>query len=93
MAIVTKILGDAPGIQYGGPQDNTETVQGNAGFAGLHVGQFKHGRLDRPMKIEQGNIRRLGYQPNNPDYQAVQDLLDLGVPFVWVQRVVAVEEV
>lgn len=88
MSFVTKILGNASGIQYGGVQDQSEVMQGNAGFAGLYIGEFKHGRFDRPMQINQGNIRaRLGYEPNNPHYQAVQDALDMGVPFIWVQRV------
>nr|WP_275903708.1 hypothetical protein [Acinetobacter beijerinckii] len=46
------------------------------------------GRVDKPMTIHQGNIRgRLGYQPDNIDYIAVQDCLDTGVPSVLVLRV------
>ena len=40
------------------------------------------------MDIHLGNIRgQLGYDPKNPDYIAVQDCLDTGVPSVQVLRV------
>jgi hypothetical protein len=30
---------------------------------------------------------RLGYDPTNPAYQAIVDVLDTGVPLVYVQRI------
>ncbi len=84
----TKILGEAIGIQSQGTIDKTET-QTNAGLTGaVIVGQFMRGRFDQPMSIHQGNIRgQLGYEPQNPFYNAVQDCLDTGVPSVQVLRV------
>ncbi|WP_249409154.1 hypothetical protein [Acinetobacter sp. NRRL B-65365] len=84
----TKILGEAIGIQSQGTIDKTET-QTNVGLTGaVIVGQFLRGRLDQPMAIHQGNIRgQLGYDPQNPFYNAVQDCLDTGVPSVQVLRV------
>lgn len=88
---LSKYLGQATGIQYGGVQDQSEVMQGNAGFAGLIVGEFKHGRLNQPFLVTKSTIKaRLGYQPDNPHYQAVQDALDMGLPSVWVMRVAAI---
>ncbi|WP_249409157.1 hypothetical protein [Acinetobacter sp. NRRL B-65365] len=84
----TKILGEAIGIQSQGTIDKTET-QTNVGLtSAVIVGQFMRGRLDQLMVIHQGNIRgQLGYDPQNPFYNAVQDCLDTGVPSVKVLRV------
>ena len=84
----TKILGEAVGIQSQRVIDHTET-QTNIGLtSAIIIGQFKRGRVDRPMTIHNGNIRgQLGYEPNNPYYNAVQDCLDTGVPSVQVLRV------
>lgn len=88
MPLVTKVLGAAPGIQYQGFIDQSETPQAASGVVGLVVGTFKRGRVDKPFIVTQESIRaRLGYQPENPSYQAVQDALDIGAPVVWVQRV------
>lgn len=84
----TKILGEAVGIQRQDIIDRTEeqTADGLTGAAIL--GRFKRGRFDAPMEIHLGNIRgQLGYDPKNPDYIAVQDCLDTGVPSVQVLRV------
>ncbi|MDH2636784.1 hypothetical protein QDS01_17895 [Acinetobacter nosocomialis] len=87
MPYITKILGNEPGIQYQGTQDKTGTT-GAAPINNLIVGQFKRGRLDRPMTISKSNIRALlGYDPKNMDYVAVQDALDTGVPSVQVLRI------
>ena len=83
----TKILGEDVGIQRQDIIDRTEeqTADGLTGAAIL--GRFKRGRVDAPMEIHQGNIRgQLGYDPKNPDYIAVQDCLDTGVPSVQVLR-------
>ena len=81
------ILGEAIGVQHGGIQDRTSsnTVQGIT--HGLIIGKFKRGRTDQPMRINKDTIKaRLGYEPNNPFYQVVQDCVDK-FPSVWVLRV------
>ena len=56
---------------------------------GLLTGQFKRGRVDKPMTITQENIRSvLGYDPRNPDYVAVVDVLNFGIPSVQVMRLI-----
>ncbi|MDH0032922.1 hypothetical protein N5D06_12005 [Acinetobacter sp. GD03873] len=88
----TKMLGEAVGIQSQGVLDQTET-QTNLGLtSAIIIGQFKRGRVDRPMTIHNANIRgQLGHEPNNPYYNAVQDCLDTGVPSVQVLRIGGIE--
>ncbi len=84
----TKILGEAVGIQSQGVVSRTETRTNVGLTSAIIIGQFKRGRVDRPMVIHNGNIRgQLGYEPNNPYYMAAQDCLDTGVPSVQVLRV------
>ncbi|NNP70388.1 hypothetical protein [Acinetobacter sp. Ac_5812] len=84
----TKILGEAIGIQSQGIIDNTETLTNEGLTSAVIVGQFIRGRFDKPMTIHKGNIRgQLGYEPQNPFYNAVQDCLDTGVPSIQVLRV------
>lgn len=55
---------------------------------GLIAGQFKRGRMDKPMTVTLENIRSvLGHDPRNPDYAAVIDVLTFGIPSVQVMRV------
>lgn len=84
-----KVLGEAVGVQYQGIVDRTTSNSfANALGVGLITGRFKRGRTDKPMLITPDTIRgRLGYEPNNPSYQAVQSVLDAGVPSVWVLRI------
>lgn len=85
--LTTTILGEAIGVQHGGIQDRTSsnTVQGIT--HGLIIGKFKRGRTDQPMRINKDTIKaRLGYEPNNPFYQVVQDCVDRFTS-VWVLRV------
>ena len=87
MATTQKLLGEAVGIQFTGTRDETGTNPILGLIDGLIVGQFRRGRMDKPMRITQQNIRaELGYQPNNKFYQAVQDALDY-FPHVDVLRV------
>jgi nucleoside-diphosphate-sugar epimerase len=82
-----KILGEAVGIQWRGVIDRSGSPTVNRLINGLIIGRFKRGRVDKPMLIDQKTIRgRLGFEPNNPFYQAVQDALDTGIPSVWVLR-------
>lgn len=86
MAIVKKI-DEAVGIQW---QGIGEEQAGNSYATGdvLIIGNFRRGRIDKPMKITQQNIRaELGYDFNNIDYQVVQAVLDMGVKAVNVMRV------
>jgi hypothetical protein len=86
--MTTKILGEASDIQWQGTRDLTATSAPAGLTTGLIIGRFKRGRTDKPMLIDDDTIRaRLCYDPLNPDYQAVQDCLDTGVPNVWVLRV------
>ena len=83
----TKILGEAVGIQRQDIIDRTEEQIAEGLTGAVILGRFKRGRFDAPMEIHQGNIRgQLGYDPKNPDYIAVQDCLDTGVPSVQVLR-------
>ena len=83
----TKILGEAVGIQRQDIIDRTEEQTTDGLTGAVILGHFKRGRVDAPMEIHQGNIRgQLGYDPKNPDYIAVQDCLDTGVPSVQVLR-------
>ncbi len=87
MENITKVLGSAPGIQAQGEIDQSQTLI-FVPNVGVIVGQFKRGRTDKPFQVTAATIQaRLGYDPTNFDYMAVQDVLDRGVPFVWVQRV------
>lgn len=84
----TKILGEAVGIQRQDIIDQTEEQLADSLSSATILGRFRQGRLDKPMTIHQGNIRgQLGYDPKNPDYIAVQDCLDAGVPSVQVLRI------
>ncbi|GAA5003265.1 hypothetical protein GCM10023206_06780 [Acinetobacter puyangensis] len=86
--IRTKVLGEAAGIQWSGLQDRTETNSVTGLGAPLIVGQFRRGRIDKPMTITNSNIKaELGYDPTNKDYIAVQSMLDTGVPSVQVLRI------
>ncbi len=89
----TKILGEAIGIQRQDIIDRTEEQTADGLTGAVILGRFKRGRFDAPMSIHLGNIRgQLGYDPKNPDYIAVQDCLDTGVPSVQVLRVKEAED-
>ena len=87
MPHITKILGDESGVQYQGVQDKTGTT-GNAPINNMIIGEFKRGRLDKPMTITAQNVRSiLGYEPQNPDYVAVVDALSTNIPSIQVMRI------
>lgn len=87
MPHVTSVLGNEVGIQYQGTRD-ASSLLGAAQVSGLIVGQFKRGRLDKPMTITLENVKgTLGEDLANPDYLAVLDALAGGVPSVQVMRV------
>lgn len=84
----TKMLGEAIGIQSQGTRDKTDEQIASSLVSAIIIGQFKRGRIDKPMVIHQGNIRgQLGYDPQNHFYNAVQDCLDTGMPSIQVLRV------
>ena len=86
MTYVTEILAGESGVQYQGVKDKTGGTGANP-VTGLITGTFKRGRFDKPMTITAANIRAmLGYDPKNPCYVAVQDVLSQGVPSVQVLR-------
>jgi len=85
---VTKILGAQAGIQYQGVVDKSEADPRDNLVNALFTGQFKNGPFNKPFKVTAANIRKaLGFDPENLQYQAIEDCLKQGVPFVWVMRV------
>ena len=87
MTNITTIIDQESGIQYQGVEDRSSRT-GTYPVIGLITGQFRRGRFDKPMTITNENIRaQLGYDPTNPYYIAVQDVLSAGVPSVQVLRV------
>ena len=52
------------------------------------IGQFRRGRLDKPMYITAQNIRQmLGHDPLNPAYNNVLDALNSGINAIYVMRI------
>ena len=87
MVQTVKVLGEAPNIQFSGVEDKSGTNPILGVTNGLISGTFRRGRLDKPMRITNANIRaELGYAKGSPSYQAVQNALDT-FDFVWVQRI------
>lgn len=85
---VTKILGEQSGLQYQGVQDKSEADPRDNLINVLFTGEFKNGPFNKPFKVTQANMRaKLGFDPDSLQYQAIQDALNTGVPFVWVMRV------
>lgn len=88
MTITVKSLGKGTGIQYTGVIDNSSVSNSNSMGDALVIGYFRRGSLDRVMNINKSNIRALlGYDPLNPSYIAVQDILDQNVANVRVLRI------
>ncbi|MCU4334760.1 hypothetical protein [Acinetobacter pittii] len=87
MSNTTKVLREQAGIQYQGVQDKSEADPRDTLSNAIFTGVFKRGRFDKPIKITSSNIRaKLGYDPSNLTYMAVEDCLKTGTPFVWVMR-------
>ena len=71
-----KILGEAAGIQYQGVKDESEVNQSGGLTTGYFVGRFKRGFMGKPFTVTATNFQALlGYDPSNPDYLAVEDVL------------------
>lgn len=84
---LTKILGAQSGIQSSGVKNNSGADTTVQLLNAIIFGQFKRGRFDRPFKVTLENIRaKLGYEPDNKDYRAVEDTLKMGIAYIWVQR-------
>lgn len=79
----------ASGIQYNGLIDNTESTNNPSAMNGaVIIGMFKRGRTDKVMLIDSSNIRaKLGYDPTNINYIAVQSAIDNGKRPVRVLRI------
>ncbi|HCA5286882.1 TPA: hypothetical protein MW252_002999 [Acinetobacter nosocomialis] len=87
MSNTTKVLREQAGIQFQGVQDKSEADPRDTLSNVIFTGVFKRGRFDKPIKITANNIRaKLGYDPSNLSYMAIEDCLKTGVPFVWVMR-------
>ena len=86
--IQSKILGEAAGIQYQGVKDESEVNQTGGLTTGYFVGRFKRGFMGKPFTVTATNFQALlGYDPSNPDYLAVEDVFNRGVPSLQVLRV------
>ena len=86
--IQSKILGEAVGIQYQGVKDESEINQSGGLTTGYFVGRFKRGFMGKPFTVTATNFQALlGYDPSNPDYLAVEDVFNRGVPSLQVLRV------
>nr|WP_313098285.1 hypothetical protein [Moraxella sp. CTOTU48717] len=86
--IQSKILGEAAGIQYQGVKDESEVNQTGGITTGYLVGYFKRGFMGKPFTVTKDNFQALlGYDPSNPDYLAVEDVFNRGVPSLQVLRV------
>lgn len=86
--IQSKILGEAVGIQYQGVKDESEINQTGGLTTGYFVGRFKRGFMSKPFTVTATNFQALlGYDPSNPDYLAVEDVFNRGVPSLQVLRV------
>ena len=90
--IQSKILGEAAGIQYQGVKDESEVNQTGGLTTGYFVGRFKRGFMGKPFTVTKDNFQALlGYDPSNPDYLAVEDVFNRGVPSLQVLRVGSLE--
>ncbi|WP_322977419.1 hypothetical protein [Acinetobacter pittii] len=88
MSNTTKVLREQSGIQFQGVQDKSEADPRDTLSNAVFTGVFKRGRFDKPIKVTSSNIRaKLGYDPSNLTYMAIEDCLKTGIPFVWVQRI------
>ena len=86
--IQSKILGEAPGIQYQGVKDESEVNQSGGLTTGCFIGRFKRGFVGKPFTVTKDNFQALlGCQPSNPDYLAVEDVFSRGVASLKVLRV------
>ena len=89
---VTKVLQEQSGIQYQGVQDKSEADPRDTLSNALFTGIFKRGRFDKPFKVTKENLRaKVGYDPENPFYVAVEDALHDGAPYIYLQRVGSIE--
>jgi|26BtaG_2_1085354.scaffolds.fasta_scaffold12799_3 hypothetical protein len=84
----SKTLSLAVGVQR---QSNINATQDNSVSAistSVVVGRFKRGRMDKAFRVNSGNFQALlGSDAGNPSYDAVEDVLALGVAEVWVVRI------
>ena len=86
--IQSKILGEAAGIQYQGVKDESEVNQTGGIATGYLVGYFKRGFMGKPFTVTKDNFQALlGYDPSNPDYLAIEDVFNRGVPSLQVLRI------
>lgn len=83
----TKVLAEQSGIQYQGVTDKSEADPSINLLSVIMTGQFKRGRLDKPFLVTKANYRaKLGHDPKNLDYVAVEDALIAGAPSIMIMR-------
>ena len=72
MAVAVQQLGESVAIQSSGLLDKTASNPTQSATNALLIGRFRRGRIDKPMTITGQNIKsELGFEPDNPFYQAV----------------------
>ena len=85
--IESKTLGEAVGVQHQGVKDLSETSNPSSLSNGYIIGRFKRGRSGVPFKVTKDNFQaKLGADPKNPDYLAVEDCFRLGLSEVTIMR-------
>lgn len=90
MSNSTPVLREQAGIQYQGVQDKSEADPRDSLLNVIVAGNFLRGRTDKPFIVTKANYRaKLGYDPNNKDFVAVEDALKAGASFVWVVRIMS----
>ena len=83
----TAFINNEAGVQYTGPR-NGNTPVAVFPFVGMLYGRFRRGRFDKPMTINLRNVKALlGDDPQNPDFIAVMDALESGIPSIQVLRI------
>lgn len=85
--IESKTLGAVVGIQRQGVIDKSESTALPSTSNAMIVGNFRRGRTNKPFEVTLDNYQALlGYEPTNPSYATVEDVLKQGVSSVWVMR-------
>lgn len=76
--IQEKLIDKQVGIQYKGVNDLTENDKVKSLTHGVLIGKFKRG-FKKPFVVSSTTYRKLlGYDPNNPDYKAVEEFFASG---------------
>lgn len=84
----SKNLSLAVGVQRQSNINDTDDSPASAINTSVVVGRFKRGRMDKAFRVNSSNFQALlGSDAGNPSYDAVEDVLALGIAEVWVIRI------